>query len=90
MTIVMSTTDILITLLAGGLLGISFSLITFKFLTCKEIERERFIASTKIYSELLLKKRDRQYVYSDVARKVINQVHASILLQESKKAPQIT
>ena len=90
MTIVMSTTDILITLLAGGLLGISFSLLTFKFLTDKERQRERFIASAKLYNEFLLKKKDRKYVYSDVARKVINQVHASILLQESKKTPQIT
>lgn len=77
--------DILIILLVGAFLGIVFSLIVFKSLNDKKIQQEHFAANTELYREVLYKKQDKKYVYCDLSRRVINQVHASLLLNKSEK-----
>ena len=74
--------DILILLLSGALFGIFVSLIVFKSLSDKKIQEERFTANKELYREVLYKKEDKKYEYSELSRRVINQVHASLLLNE--------
>lgn len=69
--------QISLSVLAGALLGISLSLLIFKAITSRELKRTKRVAMFKIYLEVLMKKKDRSYQYSDEIRSVINAAHLS-------------
>jgi ABC-type uncharacterized transport system fused permease/ATPase subunit len=71
--------QIILYILVGILLGISFSLLVLNVLSSKELKRTQRMAMFKIYLEVLMKKRDKSYQYSTETRRVINAAHVSQL-----------
>jgi uncharacterized membrane protein YccC len=74
--------EILIATLAGCLIGLAISLVVFPINSRREIEQERLQANIQLYHEILLKKQDHTYKYSPTIRKIVNLVHANLLLQQ--------
>jgi hypothetical protein len=69
--------QIFLFVLVGMLFGISFSLLIFKAITSKELKRTKRVAMFKIYLEVLMKKEDKSYQYSNDIRPIINAAHLS-------------
>jgi hypothetical protein len=69
--------QIFLFILVGILFGISLSLLIFKVITLRELNRTKRVAMFKIYLEVLMKKQDRSYQYSEEIRPIINAAHLS-------------
>ena len=69
--------QIFLFILVGILLGISLSLLVFKAITSRELKQTKRIAMFKIYLEVLMKKEDKSYQYSNDIRPIINAAHLS-------------
>jgi hypothetical protein len=69
--------QIFLFILVGILIGISLSLLIFKVITLRELNRTKRVAMFKIYLEVLMKKQDRSYQYSEEIRPIINAAHLS-------------
>jgi hypothetical protein len=69
--------QIFLFVLVGMLFGISLSLLIFKAITSRELKRTKRVAMFKIYLEVLLKKEDKSYQYSNDIRPIINAAHLS-------------
>lgn len=78
--------DMIIAVLSGFLFGISFSLALLPKLVSREIKQEQFQANLNLYRQLLFKKQDRGYQYSQEIRKVINAVHVALLVEHNNKS----
>ena len=73
----MQMLQIFLFVLVGILFGISLSLLIFKTITSKELKRTERVAMFKIYLEVLMKKEDKSYQYSNDIRAIINAAHVS-------------
>ena len=69
--------QIFLFVLVGVFFGISLSLLIFKAITSKELKRTQRVAMFKIYLEVLMKKEDKSYQYSNDIRSIINAAHLS-------------
>ncbi|MEE9351707.1 MAG: hypothetical protein V3U78_05560 [Thiotrichaceae bacterium] len=80
--------DIYIALLSGVFFGMSLSLIIFPILTNRSIEKEQFAANLNLYRQMLLKKQNKKYEYSQSIRRVINSVHVALLVEHQNESHQ--
>ncbi|MCK5895820.1 MAG: hypothetical protein KAG20_03380 [Cocleimonas sp.] len=71
--------QVILYIVVGILLGISFSLLVVNVISSKELKRTQQMAMFKIYLEVLMKKRDKSYQYSTETRRIINAAHLSQL-----------
>jgi hypothetical protein len=82
--------EIFIALLSGILFGMAFGLLAFSFPYKKQIEKERFHANLSLYQQLLLKKCNKDFQYSKSIRKVINRIHATLLVEHQNQAASLS
>ncbi len=73
--------EIFIAVLSGFLFGIALCLFFLPFLMSRIIKKEQFNANLDLYRQLLQKKKDRHFEYSQNIRKVINSVHVALLVE---------
>lgn len=66
---------VLLSILSGVFLGISISLLLFNVATAKELKRTKQRAMFRFYNEVLEKKEDKTYQYSQEVRGIINASH---------------
>ncbi len=84
--------EIYIAVLSGFLFGIALSIILLPFFVNRKLEKEQFNANLNLYRQILLKKQDRKFEYSQSIRRVINSVHIALLVehQDKSKEPKAT
>ena len=59
----------------GIFFGISLSFLLFNVVTAKELKNTKRLAMFAFYKEIITKKQDNSYKYSQDARRIINAAH---------------
>lgn len=70
-----------VTIVAGFMSGSLLAFLAFHYYNHKKLEKERFQANVRLYHEVLLKQKDKNFQYSEGIRKVVNRVHVALLVE---------
>ncbi len=73
--------QILLFILSGILIGLSIALLFFRLATKKQLKKTKLNAMANMYNEVLLKRKNNKYHYSDDAKRVVKTVNASHILE---------
>ena len=73
--------QILLFILSGILIGLSVALLFFRLATKKQLKKTKLNAMANMYNEVLLKRKNNKYHYSDDAKRVVKTVNASHILE---------
>jgi hypothetical protein len=74
-------TQILLFILSGIFIGLAIALLFFKLATRKQLKRTKLNAMANMYNEVLLKRKNTKYRYTDDAERVVKTVNASHILE---------
>lgn len=73
--------DIILPVLVGVLFGLSIALMTFRLASSQQIKEAKEKGMHTIYEEIVLKRKHNDYKYSDEAKRVMEKVHLSQMLE---------
>lgn len=73
--------EIILAVMAGVLFGLSIALATFKLASSQQIKRAKEEGMHTIYEEIVIKRKYKEYQYSDEAKRVMEKVHLSQILE---------
>lgn len=74
-------TQTLLFILSGILIGLSIGLLFFKLATKNQLKKTKLNAMANMYNQVLLKRKNNKYHYSDDAKRAVKTVNASHILE---------
>lgn len=73
--------EILLPVVAGVFIGLAIALVSFKLATRAQIKQATEQGMQSIYTEIVTKRKHQDYQYSDEAKRVMEKVHLSQILE---------
>ena len=73
----------LLFIISGVLIGLAVSLLVFSFTTKQQLKQTKLKGMADMYYEQLLKRRNKEYQYSDDAKAAVKAVNIANILKDS-------
>ena len=73
--------EIILPVIVGVLFGLAIALVTFKLASSHQIKEAKERGMYTIYKEIVIKRKHRDYQYSDETKQVMEKVHLSQILE---------
>ena len=73
--------EIVLPVIAGILIGLAIALLSFRLASQEQIKSAKQQGMSLIYKEIVTKRKYKDYQYSDEAKKVMEKVHLSQILE---------
>lgn len=73
--------EFILLIIAGILIGLAIALVTFRLASTKQLEKAMESGMYTLYQEILTKRKYQDYQYSSKAKRVMENVHLSQMLE---------
>lgn len=73
--------EIILPVIAGILIGLAIALLSFRLASKEQIKNAKEQGMSLLYQEIVTKRKYKDYQYSDEAKKVMEKVHLSQILE---------